>query len=186
MLPVVPGIWAGPIARSGTVVVSTVFRYMRAMARDLPASLEEHYHATWFEYVDADGRRFVARPVDARPPAPPTWDLPEAFDVVTAWNPDSTPRSRRENDAANERLHAELVARDATVRGILGHSADRAWEEHSFAVWDVPFDEVSRLAAAYGQHAIFVVERGWRTLGDGASRVGADRGVWLIVDDQSD
>jgi hypothetical protein len=148
----------------------------------LPASLEAHYHATWFEYVDADGRRFVARPVDARPDDAPAWDLPDAFVVVTAWNPDSTPRPRAENDAANARLHADLVAQGAAVRAIVGHSADRAWEEHSFAVWDLPLDELSALAAAYGQHAVFVVADGRRTLGDGRSRVDAGRGVWLVVE----
>jgi hypothetical protein len=150
-------------------------------APPLPAHLTEQYHATWFHYVDAAGRRFAARPADTRPPSPPAWDLPDAFVVVTAWNPDSTPRARAENDAANARLHAALVELGASLRPIAGHSEDRSWEEHGFAVWDVPFDDVSRLAVDYGQHAVFVVTDGWRTLGDGNRRVDAGRGVWLHV-----
>jgi hypothetical protein len=149
----------------------------------LPAPLAQQYHATWFRYVDASGRRFAARPADARAAAPPAWDLPDAFVVVTAWNPNSTPRARVQNDAANARLHATLVALGASLRPIVGHSEDRTWEEHGFAVWDVPLDEVSRLAVDHGQHAVFVVTRGWRTLGDGNRRVDSTRGVWLHVDD---
>jgi hypothetical protein len=147
----------------------------------LSAPLTEQYHATWFRYVDAAGRRFAARPADERPPAPPAWDLPDAFVVVTAWNPDSTPRARVENDAANARLHAALVALGASLRPIVGHSGDGTWEEQSFAVWDVPLDDVSRLAVDHGQHAVFVVTDGWRTLAGGNRRVDATRGVWLHV-----
>lgn len=148
---------------------------------DLSATLADQYHATWFDYVDAGGRRFAAEPVAAAPLHPAPWDLPAAFIVVTAWNPDSTPRSRAENDAANARLHADLVARRAGVRPIVGHSADRTWEEHGFAVWDLALDEASRLASAHGQHAVFVVDGGRRTLGDGNRRVDPVRAMWLRV-----
>lgn len=157
-------------------------RYTRPMpAPELPEPLAAHYHATWFDYVDGGGRRFSARPADARPEASPAWDLPERFVVVTAWNPDSTPAPRADNDAANVRLGDELRAAGATVRPIVGHSADRAWAEQSFAVWDVPDDAVARLAVAHGQHAIFVVTGGWRTLAGGNRAVDTDRGMWLHV-----
>lgn len=150
--------------------------------RDLDASLADHYHATWFDYVDASGRRFVARPVDDPPPAAAPWDLPEVFVVVTAWNPASiAPRGVEDNHAANARLRDDLEARGAAVRPIVGRSADGTWQEPSFAVWNLPVDEASRLAAAHGQHAIFVVDGGRRTLGHAGSRVDTGRATWLVV-----
>ncbi len=164
-----------------TVVAGPGGRYTRDMRPPpLPVSMADRYHATWFDYVDARGRRFEACPVGAQAPCA-AWDLPEAFAVVTAWNPDSTPRSRAENDAANVRLHDDLRARGASVRPIVGRSEDRTWEEHSFAVWGLTRDEVSQVAVTYGQHAIFVVTRGRRTLGDGNRRADDVRGVWLHV-----
>jgi hypothetical protein len=152
---------------------------------ELPASLAEKYHTSWFDYVDASGRGFVACPVDAPPPGPPPWDLPQAFAVVTAWNPESKSCSRAENDAANARLHADLLAHGAAVGAIVGRSADSRWEEQSFAAWNISTEHVARIAAAYGQHAIFAVDGGRRTLVSARSRVDPERGVWLLVRERS-
>lgn len=139
------------------------------------------YHATWFDYVDAAGRRFVARPTDVPPRHPPAWDLPGAFVVVTAHNPGSVLQAAAHNDDANRRLRADLLARGATVRDIVGRSADGGWREASLAVWDVPLDALETLAAAHGQCAIFVVTDGRRRLGHGTHRVDVTRGEWLDV-----
>lgn len=148
---------------------------------DLDVSLADHYHATWFDYVDASGRRFVARPVAAPSSDEAPWDLPRTFVVVTAWNPGSTPREVGENHAANARLRDDLETRGAAVRPIVGRSADGTWREPSFAVWNLSVDEASRLAAAHGQHAIFVVDGGRRTLAHAGSRVDTERATWLVV-----
>ncbi|HEV7734252.1 MAG TPA: DUF3293 domain-containing protein [Candidatus Binatia bacterium] len=148
----------------------------------LDARTADAYHATWFDYVDAGGRRFVAQPTDAQSGNAPAWDLPAEFAVVTAHNPGSVSRPEVENEDANRRLRADLVARGAAVRDIVGRSADGSWREASLAVWNVPLADLEALAAAHGQCAIFVVVAGGRRrLGNGTHRVDVTRGEWLDV-----
>ncbi len=147
----------------------------------LDARTAAAYHATWFDYVDARGRRFVARPTDVPSRHPPAWDLPAEFVVVTAHNPGSVPHPDAANDDANRRLRADLLARGAAVRDIVGRSADDTWREASLAAWNVPLAELEALAAAHGQCAVFVVSGGRRRLGHGTHRVDVARGEWLDV-----
>jgi hypothetical protein len=82
-----------------------------------------------------------------------------AFAILTAWDPGGQPRpNERANRRANERLAAHLDAR-MVERWPGACTLGRARQE-SFAVLGLDLDEAWRLGEAFGQRAIYYVERG--------------------------
>ena len=79
---------------------------------------------------------------------------------VTAWNPRSVPQPRPVNDAAHDRLKAELTRRGARFLLHVGIGADPAWSEHGVFVLDLEIADALALAAACGQNAVVAIAEG--------------------------
>jgi hypothetical protein len=93
---------------------------------------------------------------------PPGAVFPAAtFALVTAWNPGSgEPRpGDRANRRANERLAAHLDARMAARLPAVNAPGTRFAEE-SFCVLGIELEDAFRLGEAFGQRAIYYVDRG--------------------------
>lgn len=92
------------------------------------------------------------------PFAPPAWS---GYAIVTAWNPASHWISARRN-ARRQRALWRLVddSADVIAMGPLwGSALDEDWQEESLLLL-APRGEAIRLAAAFGQNAIYWVEQG--------------------------
>lgn len=92
------------------------------------------------------------------PFAPPDW---LDYAIVTAWNPGSQPVGRRRN---TRRQHALLrvIHRSDTLSAmgpVWGSALDENWQEESWLLRASRLD-ATRLAAAFGQYALYRVERG--------------------------
>ena len=74
--------------------------------------------------------------------------------LITAWNPDSKPRSREENDGAQERLRAELRVLSWPFVEAVGELGD--WREESLLVMAPSADDALELGARYGQVAVLL------------------------------
>lgn len=79
--------------------------------------------------------------------------------AVTAWNPGES-RSRRDNDAANDRLAAELRAAGVRHHPAVGASPDGSWEEPGFVLVGLHRDEAVEWGRRYGQLAIYEIADG--------------------------
>jgi hypothetical protein len=80
---------------------------------------------------------------------------------VTAWNPRSEPHDDTVNDAAQARLEAELSASGVMTLPHAGIGDDPAWApEQGVLALDLPEADAVRIATAYGQNAVVLVERG--------------------------
>ncbi len=121
--------------------------------------------ATWMAY-----RRCV---IEVRPPGtaavrfriegpkgPPPQFPASTFAVITAWNPGGVQRA---NPKLNERAQAKLAAHlDARMveRWPATNAPGSRWREESFAVLGLDLDEAWRLGEAFGQLAIYYIDRG--------------------------
>ncbi len=74
--------------------------------------------------------------------------------LITAWNPDSKPRSREQNDAAQERLRAELRLRSWPFVEAVGELGD--WREESLLVLVPSTEDALDLGLRYGQVAVLL------------------------------
>ncbi len=84
------------------------------------------------------------------------WDISD-YVVITAWNPRSNLRSKRDNCITNQELEKRLQhVNYASV--IVGDSGFK-WYEESFAV-EIPIDEAISLANDFQQLAIYYVASG--------------------------
>ncbi len=77
--------------------------------------------------------------------------------MITAWNPHSNLRSKRDNCITNQELEKHLQHVNY-VSVIVGDSGFK-WYEESFAA-EIPIDEAISLANEFQQHAIYYVTYG--------------------------
>jgi hypothetical protein len=78
--------------------------------------------------------------------------------VMTAWNPGPTRPSAAENRAANVRLRIELDELGLEVWRADGHAPDGSALEEGWIVWGMPVDQGLRVAARFGQFAIYLYD----------------------------
>ena len=89
------------------------------------------------------------------PFAPPVW---AAYAIVTAWNPASQRVGMRRNARRQRALSRHLA--DTLVMGpVWGSAPDECWQEASLLL-HIPQDEAIRLAARFGQNALYWVVEG--------------------------
>lgn len=89
------------------------------------------------------------------PFAPPVW---AAYSIVTAWNPASQRVGMRRNARRQRALSRHLA--DTLVMGpVWGNDPDECWQEASLLL-HIPQDEAIRLAARFGQNALYWVVEG--------------------------
>ena len=89
------------------------------------------------------------------PQAVQPWPFAGAVFVITAHNPHGSIQPAAVNDEQQTRLAADLAKVGAGMMRAVGGSSDGRHEEASFLAWDIAEDEARRIAAAYGQDAIF-------------------------------
>lgn len=89
------------------------------------------------------------------PFAPPVW---AAYAIVTAWNPASQLVGMRRNARRQRALSRHLA--DTLVMGLVwGSAPDECWQEASLLL-HIPQGEAIRLAARFGQNALYWVVEG--------------------------
>lgn len=89
------------------------------------------------------------------PFAPPVW---AAYAIVTAWNPASQRVGMRRNARRQRALSRHLA--DTLVMGpVWGSAPDECWQEASLLL-HIPQGEAIRLAARFGQNALYWVVEG--------------------------
>ncbi len=89
----------------------------------------------------------------------------QAAVVMTAYNPGTARPTWAENEAANAQMFELLVAGGREVWRADGFSADGTWREPGWLVWGMSSQEACRVAAAFGQFAIYVFgEEGIRSV----------------------
>lgn len=84
--------------------------------------------------------------------------------VVTAWNPGDYRPTRADNDAADERLRVELVARGLVPVRAIGADPDSDHFEESWAVVGLDDNEAREIGVALGQVAVFRISDGIQTV----------------------
>jgi hypothetical protein len=128
---------------------------MQAMTTVLP-ELAEAYHRTEFRVADR-GWQFVLRHGEH---STVLAECHAAFGVtcsayITAWNPRSEARSQAENEIAQVRLEAELLAEGQPFLRGEGVDPTGSWPgEPSVLVLGISGPEAQRLGRVYGQNAI--------------------------------
>jgi hypothetical protein len=85
--------------------------------------------------------------------------LPEAFGIVTAWNPDGLAAAPGINDAANARLQTQLMSHGLAHFPATGGSPDFTHAEPGFGILATR-DRCLELGRQYRQEAIFWIEHG--------------------------
>ncbi|MCE9673197.1 DUF3293 domain-containing protein [Myxococcus stipitatus] len=79
---------------------------------------------------------------------------------ITAWNPGSRPQGKDENQRAQERLVAQLVAGGWVPAPAIGEAEDGSWSEQSLFVPGLPRGDAERFGRAFGQVAVLVGRTG--------------------------
>jgi len=79
--------------------------------------------------------------------------FPEAtrFGLLSAWDPHSVKRSKRENQSADEALHFWLADSGLDYRPAFSSARDRTWREPSWLVAGLPVEAFDSLAERFGQ-----------------------------------
>jgi hypothetical protein len=115
-------------------------------------------------YVHAGGRRpirFRIDSVSARVDALLARYGSRRWMLMTAWNPESKPLPREENERRQTALIAELTAAGYRCLRAEGRNADASWPpEESVFVLDIPKHVARRIGHQYGQLAIVSGELG--------------------------
>ncbi|AKC85549.1 DUF3293 domain-containing protein [Pseudoxanthomonas suwonensis] len=117
-------------------------------------ALLEAYLAAVYRVELDDG---TTLPLHVGQPAPAALEraMPAtAWTLVTAWNPQSVPRSGAANDAADAMLRAELDALGLAKLRAGGGSDDGDWEERGWLVAGLDAAAADALARRYGQAGI--------------------------------
>lgn len=83
-----------------------------------------------------------------------------SFGLLSAWDPNSTPRPEAINRAADEALHTALLASGLPFRPGFSSAPNRSWREPSWVVMDMAQDAFDRLAQRFGQLATLRWTRG--------------------------
>jgi hypothetical protein len=79
--------------------------------------------------------------------------------VITAWNPGFERPGARVNRERNVALHAHLCESGRAVWRADGSDPEGTFTEEGFLVWGMPVEVACRLAAEFGQFAIFAYDR---------------------------
>ena len=82
------------------------------------------------------------------------------FCLLTAWNPQSQPQPEAANRAADDALHAVLLASGLPYRPGFSSAANRSWREPSWLVVDLDEDTLDALARRFDQLATLSWSRG--------------------------
>ncbi len=85
---------------------------------------------------------------------PPQW--PEEFAIITAYATTGETWTRKENEAADRRLHEALVRRSPFLVRITGYSPTTGHAEPGWAAV-LPFDEACDLGQQFRQDALYWV-----------------------------
>ncbi|MFQ2102226.1 MULTISPECIES: DUF3293 domain-containing protein [Aeromonas] len=89
------------------------------------------------------------------PFAPPAWP---AYAIVTAWNPASQWVGERRN-TRRQRALMRLLGEQSVMGPVWGGDADECWQEDSLLL-PIAQEEAIRLAARFGQNALYWVAEG--------------------------
>lgn len=82
----------------------------------------------------------------------------QAAVVMTAYNPGTARPTWAKNEAANAEMLELLRAGGWEIWQADGFSADGTWREPGWLVWDMSGEEGCRIAAAFGQFAIYAYD----------------------------
>lgn len=86
--------------------------------------------------------------------------------VITAWNPGDERPSGEMNDARNEQLRADILARELEAIQALGSDANSPYAEKSWAVVGMTDKDAIELGKKYSQVAVFrITEKQQSVLG---------------------
>ena len=78
--------------------------------------------------------------------------------VMTAYNPGTARPSWAENEAANARMFDVLRGLRHEVWQADGFSADGTWREPGWLVWGLDIEDGIRIAADFGQFAVYAYD----------------------------
>ncbi|MGE0818200.1 MAG: DUF3293 domain-containing protein [Candidatus Nanopelagicales bacterium] len=120
------------------------------------AGLIESYLTQQHTWRSPEGNVFT-RPSTDRLPSPAELDAAAPADhwLMTAWNPLGNRRSLSENEAANDRLRADIAARGGRVVDVVATTPpDRSWIEDTLVIADVDEAVLVELALDYWQPAL--------------------------------
>ena len=85
----------------------------------------------------------------------------QAAVVITAWNPYSEPKTKEENEAAQQRLEAELKSQGVRFLPATGKGTADEWTEPSVLALGMGFAAAQELAVKYQQNAYLWIEKGF-------------------------
>lgn len=85
---------------------------------------------------------------------------PPSVSIITSHNPRSQILPNPENQRRNRFLRSEHVAMHRPTHIAKGQSPDGQWVEASWAIEDLPLQDLRRIAIFHGQNAVVRIERG--------------------------
>ena len=90
--------------------------------------------------------------------------FPEAtrFGLLSAWNPQSVPRSDADNRSADQALQFQMVQSGIPCRPAFSSAQDRSWREPSWLAVGMPTEVFDALAQRFGQLGTLWWRRGER------------------------
>ena len=131
------------------------------MSRTISQDLKQAYESTLFTAqltTSVDFKHGEASPkADA---------LLVLFDVqsavlITAWNPFSEPKTKEENEIAQQRLETSLMAQGTRFLPAIGKGTSDEWAEPSVLALGMRFAAAQALAVKYQQNAYLWIEKGF-------------------------
>ena len=81
--------------------------------------------------------------------------------LITAWNPYSEPKTKEENESAQQRLEAELTTRGIRFLPAIGKGTSDEWAEPSVLALGIGFAAAQELAVKYQQNCYLWIEKGF-------------------------
>jgi hypothetical protein len=123
------------------------------------ATLLDAYYAAEYRW-ELDGEWRQLRIGQLAPELEAFFPKSRRFGLLSAWDPQSIPRSEAVNRRADEALHAALLTSGLPFRPGFSSAPNRSWREPSWVVMDMPDIEFDRLALRYGQLGTLVWNRG--------------------------
>ena len=123
------------------------------------ATLLDAYYAAEYRW-ELDGEWRQLRIGQQAPELEAFFPKSRRFGLLSAWDPQSIPRTEAVNRRADEALHAALLTSGLPFRPGFSSAPNRSWREPSWVVMDMPDIEFDRLALRYGQLGTLVWNRG--------------------------
>ena len=123
------------------------------------ATLLDAYYAAEYRW-ELDGEWRPLRIGQRAPELEAFFPMSQRFGLLSAWDPQSIPRSEAVNRRADEALHTALLTSGLPFRPGFSSAPNRSWREPSWVVMDMPDPEFDRLALRYGQLGTLVFTRG--------------------------